>query len=203
VVVIAFAPIFEKTTPRIIPLVPSPSKTPDPPKIDPAPLKVIEAPVVVPTAKFAYPLLIKFPPRVVGVPVAPPTAEVYAKYLPPGLIVMFPPIVTGNVVAPHCKVPFTFNSAYAIGWSMVTTEPAAIVTKLPPAGTTPPTHVAGEDHCPPIAEDVKSAGAAELKLILSIATPGDVPNEASFCQVKIKRKVVPAKDEGIVTAAFV
>ena len=75
---------------------------------------MIEAPVVVPIAKFAYPLLMKLPPSVVGVPVDPPTAEVYAKYFPPELIVMFPPIVTGNVVAPHCKVPFTVNSAYAI-----------------------------------------------------------------------------------------
>ena len=85
----------------------------------------------------------------------------------------------------------------------MTTEPAAIEIKFPPAGTTPPTHVAGEDHCPPIAEDVNTAGAAEVKLTLSIATAGDVPNELSFCQVKIKRKVVPAKEEGTVTAAFV
>ena len=71
-----FAPIFVKNKDRIIPLVPSPSKTPDPPKVDPAPLKVIEALVVVPTAKFAYPLLMKFPPSVVGVPTDPPVAEV-------------------------------------------------------------------------------------------------------------------------------
>jgi hypothetical protein len=93
--VIEFAPILVKMSVLIIPLVPSPSNVPVPPKTDPAPLNVIDALVVVPTAKFAYPLFVKLPPTVVGVPVDPPTAEVYAKYFPPGLIVMFPPIVTG------------------------------------------------------------------------------------------------------------
>jgi hypothetical protein len=78
-----------------------------------------------------------------------------------------------------------------------------MLIRFPPAGTTPPTHVAGEDHIPPIAEAVYVAGTAEVKLMLSIAIPGEVPNELSFCQVKIKRNVVPAKEDGSVTVALV
>ena len=42
---------------------------------------------------------------------------------------------------------------------------------------------------------------SEVKEILSIAPPGEVPPELSFCQVKIKRRVVPAKVFGRATVA--
>ena len=68
--------MFEKNKALMIPRVPSPSKTPVPVKVEPAPLNVNEANVVVPTAKLAYPLFTKLPPTLVGTPVEPPVPEV-------------------------------------------------------------------------------------------------------------------------------
>ena len=76
-----------------------------------------------------------------------------------------------------------------------------MVIRFPAAGTTPPTQVAGDDHKPPRTVEVYIDGAADVKPILSTATPGDVPNDASFCQVKINRNVVPANEAGIAAVA--
>ena len=76
-----------------------------------------------------------------------------------------------------------------------------MVIRFPAAGTTPPTHVAGDDHKPPRTVEVYIAGAADVKPILSTATPGDIPTKLSLCHVKIKRKVVPANEAGIAAVA--
>ncbi len=49
----------------------------------------------------------------------------------------------------------------------------------------------------------QAAGNIQVKEILSSAVPGVVPTLPSFCQVKIKRTVVPASASGKVTVARV
>ena len=66
-------------------------------------------------------------------------------------------------------------------------------------GTTPPTHVAGLLHKPPIEVEVIELGTDETSEILSTETGGCVPVEVSLFHKKISLKVVPAKDAGSVT----
>ena len=50
----------------------------------------------------------------------------------------------------------------------------------------------------PKAEVLKLAEGEETRLMLSRAPPGDTPQPPSFCQTKIRRVIVPAKEAGTV-----
>jgi hypothetical protein len=106
---------------------------------------------------------------------------------------------SGAVAVPtNSSVPDMLMSlawAVVVAAARLTVWPVEMFTVSPGDGTVFKFHVVGSPQGPD-ATLVKLRPMFETSEMLSIETGGVLPPEASFCQVKIRRNVVPARLDG-------